>query len=495
MELIRNSYETYTVMPQTDAQKEVSAEVIVPDTQADVYSVLTAFANCHVKQKTLRQDGLTLEGTVEIRALCQEEEEDHWQIIQGSVPFALEMDVPGCREDSVLQLRVEVLRCDALIRNPRKLQLQAQVGAFVQLFRKDSLPVTERADGSGEEDIQTLCETVELELLRSVTEKKLVAADELQTGQQGRLLHYTVRWQQEEQRVLAGKAMLRGSACVQTVFFQEGQLRQQEYRIPFSQVVECEGMDAGDTVTADYQLMQAQVTLLEGDAPALSCNLTGTVLVCVTRRMRLPVLRDLYSTRWPADCRQEPLRCPAWKQFRRTVPVEDLCQPQEAAASVVDCRCRARGFVEEGGYPGAIYTLRMIYCCPMGRLHCAEHTVRVRSDEPVKADQITLRAGWRDLAVQAEEGALRIRFTAEFLCRGLVEQPCTQVARCTLDTTARRPVPPAGTLVLRCVEPGETPWSIAKQYGSRVSRILSANKLENGQNLEAGKLMMIPFCD
>lgn len=495
MELIRNSYETYTVLPQSDAQKEVSAEVIVPDTQADVYSVLTAFAACQIKQRTLRQDTLMLEGTVDITALCQEEDESRWQIIRGSVPFALEMDVPGCREDSILQLRVEVLRCDALIRNPRKLQLQAQVGACVQLFRKDSLSVTESAGGSGEEDIQTLCDTVELELLRSVAEKKLVAADELQTGQQGRLLHHTVQWQQEEQRVLSGKVMLRGSACVQALFFQEGQLRQQEYRIPFSQVVECDGMEPGDTVFADYQLLQAQVTLLEGDAPALSCNLTGTVTVGVVRRVRLPVLRDAYSTRFVTECQQEQLRCPAWKQFERTVPAEELCQPQESALSVVDCRCRARGFVEEGGYPGAIYTLRILYCCPMGKLHCAEHTFRVRSDEPVNAAQITLRAGWRDLSVQAEDGAIRIRFTALLQCRGLVEQPCGQVARCTLDPNARRPLPPAGTLVLRAVEQGETPWSIAKHYGSRVSQILSANKLENGQTLEPGKLMMIPFSE
>ena len=73
-------------------------------------------------------------GAVEIQALCQEEEEDRWQRVRGSAPFSLEVDVPGCREDSVLQLRAEVLRCDALIRNPRKLQLQAQVGVFASFF-------------------------------------------------------------------------------------------------------------------------------------------------------------------------------------------------------------------------------------------------------------------------------------------------------------------------------------------------------------------------
>ena len=77
MELIQNSYERYTVLPQAEQQKEVTLEVIVPDTQADVYSVLTTFAICQVKQKTLHKDCVTVEGLVEIEAFCQEEEEDH----------------------------------------------------------------------------------------------------------------------------------------------------------------------------------------------------------------------------------------------------------------------------------------------------------------------------------------------------------------------------------------------------------------------------------
>ena len=74
--------------------------------------------------------------------------------------------------------------------------------------------------------------------MQAVCEKKLVATDEIQTGQQGRLLHYTVDWRQEEQRILSGKVMLRGSAQLQTVFVRENRLEKQEYAIPFSQGVE-----------------------------------------------------------------------------------------------------------------------------------------------------------------------------------------------------------------------------------------------------------------
>ena len=100
MELIQNQYDQYTLRAQTEQQREVSAEVIVPDTQADVYSVLSAAALCQIKQKTLRRDTVAVEGVVEIEALCQEEQEDRWQIVRGSVPFSQELEVPGCTEDS-----------------------------------------------------------------------------------------------------------------------------------------------------------------------------------------------------------------------------------------------------------------------------------------------------------------------------------------------------------------------------------------------------------
>jgi len=493
MELIQNSYEKYTVLPQNEQQKEVSMEVIVPDTQADVYSVLTSSAVCQIKQKTLRQDCVVVEGMVELEAFCQEEEEDCWQTIRGSIPFAMEIEAPGCREDGIAQLRVEVLRCDAQIRNPRKLQLQAQVAAYVQVYQKEQLVVTENAAGSEEEDIQTLCDTVEIDVLRMVAEKKLVAADELQIGTTGRLLHYTVDWRQEEQRVLSGKVMLRGSAVVQTVFFREGQLRQQEFQLPFSQVVECEGMEPGDVVSADYQLLQSQVTLLEGENPTISCSLTGCVTACATRRTRLPVLRDLYSTRFQTTCHCEQMVCPTWKGFESTIPAEDICQPQEAAVSVLDCRVRARGFVDDRGCMGGIYNFRILYCCAAGRLHCAEHTVKVVGQDVVDAKQLSVRAGWQNVTAQTDNGALYIRFTAILKGRGLVQQPCMQVSHCSLDTEKRRVVPPAGTLVLRTVEEQETVWSIAKQYGSRTIQILEANNLEASSRLVPGQLMMIPF--
>lgn len=493
MELIQNQYERYVLAGQGEQQREVSIEVIVPDTRADVYTVLSVSGRCQLRQKTLLADRVTLEGTVELEALCQEEEAGQWQIVRGSAPFSLEVETVGCTEDSVAQVRLELLRCDARIRNPRKLQLQAQLLTGVQAFRRESLTVSESAAGGEEEDLQLLTESAELELLRTVCEKKLSAADQVQLEQPGELLHYTVFWRQEEQRVLSGKVLLRGSAILQTVCVRQDSLIRQEYAIPFSQVAECEGAEPGDTVTVDYQTLQTQITLLEGETQTLSCSLTGTATLCLSRKLRLQVLRDLYSTRFQTDSAVEQLACPAWRCFEESIPVQDTCQPQESVAQVLDCRAQARGFVGEQGRMGGAYTLRVLYRCPEGRLHTVEHTLRVMSDQPVQARCLTVCAGWRELSAQTEEGTLRFRFTALLRGRGEVEQPCRQVSRGTLNADKPLQSPSPGTLVLRTVQPGETAWSIAKQYGSRVSQILSANRLEAGASLTPGQLMLVPF--
>ncbi len=160
---------------------------------------------------------------------------------------------------------------------------------------------------------------------------------------------------------------------------------------------------------------------------------------------------------------------------------------------MMDCRVRARGFVDDRGCMGGIYSFRLLYCCAAGRLHCAEHTMKVVGQDVVNASQLTVRAGWQNVSAQAENGAIRIRFTGVLKGRGLIEQPCVQVSRCTLDGEKRRAVPPAGTLVLRTVEEQETVWSIAKQYGSRTQQILAANNLDASSRLVPGQLMMIPF--
>lgn len=126
-------------------------------------------------------------------------------------------------------------------------------------------------------------------------------------------------------------------------------------------------------------------------------------------------------------------------------------------------------------------------------MHSAEHTIKVLCEDREIAKQMVVRAGWKDLSAQAVDGGIRFRFSAVLKGKGLAEQPCEQVVSCSLDTTRQKIRPAPGTLILRAAEEGETPWSLAKHYGTRSEDILEANGLTENRVLTLGQLMIIPF--
>ncbi len=493
MELLQNEYERYALLLQTEQGREETGAVIVPDTQPDVYGVLSVNAVCQIRQKTVREGAVVLEGVIEAEALCVTEEEGRCSFVRGSLPFSQEYALPGCGEGAVAETELTVLRAEAQLRNPRKLQFQIQTSAAVRLYQRQPLHITESVAAQPEEGIEVLTETEELTVLCCVAEKKLVAADEIRLEQSGHLLRCESEWQQEELRVLANKVMLRGELSLNAVFLQDDETISREIRIPYSQVLECDGVQPGDEAEAAYQTLQLQTGILEGEIPILSCSATGNVRVRVSRRLRVNVVRDLYSTRWETAATVETVRCPVYCTIERQIPVSEEFSTDEPAARVADCAWQARGGVEEGGRLCGVYYFRILYRCAEGRLHVCERTVRVTAEEPAEAADLFCRAGLQRLSVTASaDGQLCLRFTAVLQAVGAREQACRQVAACTIDRERPRSLPAPGTLVLRSAAAGETVWSIARSYGARVEEILSANRLQSAE-LTPGRLIMIPF--
>lgn len=493
MELLKNEYQRYSLLAQTEQLREETQTVIVPDTQADVYGVLQVNAVCQLKQKLLRQDAVVLEGVIEAEAVCVTEDETACQFVRLSMPFSQEYSLPGCTENGIVQVRLEAVRAEALLRNPRKLQLQVQTSAELRLYDSCTLTVVEGAAGAPDEGMELLTEPCELELLRCVAEKKLMAADELRLERPGHLLRCAAQWKQEELRLLTNKVMLRGEVALQAVFLAEGELWEQTFSLPYSQVVECESAEAGDQAEADYATLQMQVGLTEGEAPVLSCNVTGCVWVRVKKRLRLNILQDAYSTGWETGVRTEELDCPAFVTEERQVPVSESFSADEPIERLVDCDWRARGAVEEGGRLCGVYRFRLLYRTEGRRLRALERTVRVASDEPVGLTDAFCQATLQQMAVHVgEDGQIVLRFTAVLQARGARAQRCTQVCECRLDREKPRALPPAGTLVLRNVAEGETVWSIARGCGAKREDILAANQLDSA-GLVPGKLILIPF--
>ena len=67
---------------------------------------------------------------------------------------------------------------------------------------------------------------------------------------------------------------------------------------------------------------------------------------------------------------------------------------------------------------------------------------------------------------------------------------CISAAK--LDTESVKDLSGAPSLVLRCLGKQETAWDLAKKYNTTIPTILSANQLEEEQDIPREKLLLIP---
>ena len=489
MELMQTEYDRYIRFSHAELTREESAEMIVPDSQPDLYGVLMTFAVCQIKQRAVRENTLMLEGVIETESICLAEDETR-QTVRGSIPFSREYPLEGCREDTIAETQLSVVRAETQLKNPRKLAVNVQLSLRAQLYGKAPLTVSEGVRGEEDEGLESLNRPVELELLCGVAEKKLSASDEVRINTAGKLLRYEVEWKQEELRVLSGKLMVRGSACVHAILLREEETCTAEAEIPFSQVLECEGCQPGDRAELTYQTMQSQITMPE--ETLLSCNLTGTVWAKVSHKKTFSVLQDAYSLHYETECEKQPLHCPCCREWQQTTEICESFQPEDPPERVLDARWQARCGAEDGRM-WAVYTFRVLFRTQTGKLRCGDVTVKAAPEEAVAGKELCVRAGVRDCRMTVEDdGRITLRFVAILTGQGLEQQPCSQMSACRLlrEKPRQRPVP--GTLVLRKAEEQETVWSVAAHYGTRAGEIRSANHLEE-EALQPGQLIMIPF--
>ena len=62
----------------------------------------------------------------------------------------------------------------------------------------------------------------------------------------------------------------------------------------------------------------------------------------------------------------------------------------------------------------------------------------------------------------------------------------------SLDPTAAKDTAGAPSLVLRCLGTQETLWDLAKLYRTTIADILTANQLEEEQDLPRDQMLLIP---
>lgn len=494
MELVRKSIPYYDVILDDVTVYEESADAIVPDTYPDIARIVYADGMTTVKDESPQNDRILVSGTVAATVLYQPEGEAGLRRLDIPLNFAHIQEARGVNGDSTCFVRCSVSGMTARAVNSRKVSVTARLCFETSAYQPGVLGYTERIDG-GETPLEVLYDTRDVSMLCAADTRDFTVLDDLELSGADdlELLHTDCILRQNECRAMNGRMLLRGEAVLRLLVRDDtGSLQQVTQAVPFTQMLDLEGLTEGESVTVRLAVRNTDCVLANGGL--LSVGIGARALVLRDETHRICTIQDLYQTHHELEVQagkktaQSCVLCGSFAaDGMETIPIGMRVSQYISAKAVCtgvqvedqDIRLKAEADVVYLDDEGGLYqTHRML-------------SIPVHANTPLHGmslHDVVLQT----MATPSGEDGVNLRLSASgTLTR--TEQAVFQDITAVEVSAKERPGMGDVTLVLRGTEDGERLWDIAKQYATTVASIRGANGLSGEQQTVGTQMLLIPI--
>ncbi len=497
MELVRKQLNGYRVLQSQVQQFEQQTDIIIPDISPDAMTVLGIWGDCAVGEQQLRRDRITAGGTVNFTLLYQPENGGAAVALKGSLGFQEVLELKEATEEDMLFLRAEITELRGIILNSRKVGVQCRIALHAWVYQRESLLLTEGVQAKPEEGIQLRLEQQPVRRMIAAFEKSLSVSEEVrinEAGKQEQLLYAALQWKAEDVRTLNKKIMIRGAVQVRVLMLGDGEtLREAEYALPFSQIVESGEVRTDCSAEIRYATTQQQLRLERREEGLfLLCSLSARAMAEVYQEVKLTTVSDLYSTRYHSQVKLIPVPVCGCKKETLHTKLQETIRTDVRVAKVLQWNCCGAVAEVTGGKLRGIFCLAVLWENEEGCKKQQYVTLREEQDGAPYcngAAEVLVQS----ISVTGTGDGFCVELQAQYRVRQLLKHQAKQVEACELEVARPRTGYAPGTLLLRTVGPKECTWDLARDYGTTESAILSANHLLPDQQLEENQLVMIPF--
>ncbi len=491
---------------------ETMRENIVPDSCADIARIVDTTGLVCLTNRELTGDGrFSASGTVEVSVLYIPEmaasasREDGPQALRFQIPFQCYGEgQPDCE---FLDIRGELHSIDTRVLNPRKVLTRANLILYPMGCRHASLSVCTGMDGE-EEAVQLLREKRETRVVAGVREKEFTFTEELplSPGRGGaeEILSTRVDVRGTDCKLIGNKLVVKGLISPSVLYRESGgRLTLLQQDLPFSQILEGNGLEEECECEAAYQVLNVECRVGGESGPDDAYVMTLTLLlrarVTVWRGEEIAFIGDLYSTAAPVSCEMSELELREdWQKNTRRQNVRELLETAVAVKSVIDTETGCGGVQISGGEMKISAWARCLYIDENDMLGSVrkEFTVSAPAEMPdgssASEESCQAEAACKgDVITNIMPEGIELRLPLDctlttYNCRRYV---CVSGGE-TLEEEQDKAAKPS--LILRKLGPEESLWSVAKQYRTTCKGIMEVNGLEEGIPAPTDRLLLIP---
>lgn len=478
---------------QTQTQEQTQ-EVRLPDTMPDIGRVLGCWGQVLVRGKEWRGNGMNVSGGVMAWVLYAPEDGSEPGSVECWIPFQLKWDFPQTQRDGFIMVEPILKSIDARSTSARKLMVRVSVSALGQALEPGEQEISQ-PEGLPE-DVQLLRQSYPVELPLESGEKLFDLEEEIPLpdgmARPEKLLRYALIPTVMEKKVMAGRLVFRGKGTVHMLYrAEDGSIHSWQCDLPFSQYTQLD-RDYTPTSEADVRMVLTSLDLEQDENKHLQLKCGMAAQYVIFDRVLIEVTEDAYSPNREIELQTQELKLPMRLDQRQ----QDLelsgviaCNPRQ----ILDvCRTgdlptqRQNGDQVEITVPSQF---QVLYYDENGMLQSgtarSEESCSLASDPN---NTVEIRQELSDAqAYQTGEGiAVSTQCALEMAV--FSEQGLPMVIGMKLGEQ-KEPDPDRPSLILRCADDGRL-WDIAKECGTTVEAIRSANQLK--QEPVKGQMLLIP---
>lgn len=512
MDLNMRTIRYFETVLEGNTVKEETADIIVPDMYPDISRIVDASGLAVIKEKSAREDRAEVFGVVRANVLYVPEGEQGLKKMDVSLPFSHVFESRSITSDSRILAKATLQSAEARTINPRKVQVTVAVLLEGVIYEGTDWGICEDLEDTGAYSAQVLKSTGHAYMPIAVKDKTFTTVDEVEVAGSRPpivdILKTDVRLLVQEVKAIGNKLVFKGAALLRALYLGPpashpgDQIHLLEQEVPFSQIIEMEGLEEDCDCAVDVQLSALDLDLrtgLSGESRILGVSIQMDAQAVCSASRRLDAVVDVYSTSY--DILPEFRSYQVTKLLERSTRrqnVRESCETGQPVSTVVDAQVVLSPVSlqqEENRIEQATEaTVKVVFLGDDQQFYALTRHIPVSlSTETVGMPQCIAHAslGGEVLATGTHDG-IEVRFVVDFdLTQTQVDQ-FNAVSAVNVDTQTPKDQTGRPSVVLRRCMEGESLWNIAKKYNTTRSEIMQANHMQEDDALVKDRMLLIP---
>lgn len=516
LELIREVIKVNQVIAENRTQAIIENDIIVPDVKPDISRVLLLDGEAYVNNTEITTDKMHISGTICMKILYSSDDADQCiKSINTNVAFSESMEMPNIKAGMKCKVKCEIEHMDYDILNGRKINIKTILKFNMKVMLETEQGIVSNVKEV--EDVQVLKDNLKVNCFvgENSVENIIKETMEVPAGKPTikEILRNDIKITGKDYKVTENKIIAKGELNISTLYICDGEeenIEFMEHEIPFTQLIDFEGVNENAMCDMEYRVMDSQFEAEEdsdGELRMMNGEIKIHIIAAGYNNKNIEVVADAYSPHVRLSVEKEPFTVEdIMAENKGQIILKDtmvmgeenpdiaevfnvLSKPCFSEIKVLDDKVIIEGVVNNNVLYLANNTEQPVFC--FGQEIPFRHGVDIKGIKPsmnCDADLDIEHCSYSMVSSNEVEIRLVINLNIKVINKTVLPL-VVRVEESALETNLFESQP---SITIYFTKPGDSLWKIAKSYYTTIDDIQNINNLAAHSVLNPGQQVIIP---